>query len=60
MLVIWGDNDKLFPISHADRLVEEFPNAALHAVKASSTYVMMDAPGETATAIGDFVLTSGT
>ncbi|MCV7231640.1 alpha/beta fold hydrolase [Mycobacterium branderi] len=54
VLVAWGDADKLFPVSHAQRLVDTFPHATLHTIKDSSTYVMLDQPDETAGAISAF------
>jgi pimeloyl-ACP methyl ester carboxylesterase len=55
VLVVWGTQDKLFPVSHAERLVEAFPDASLRLVEGSSTYVMLDRPAETAAAIAAFV-----
>lgn len=54
-LVAWGTNDPLFPISHARRLADAFPHAELHTIEDSATYVMLDQPDETATAIQKFV-----
>ena len=54
-LMVWGDHDELFPLSHARRLVEAFPHATLHVIADSSTYVMLDRPDETANAIAEFV-----
>ena len=55
VLVIWGTEDDLFPTSHARRLADAFPNSTLRLVEGSSTYVMLDRPGETAGAIATFV-----
>lgn len=55
VLVAWGNADKLFPMSHAHRLVDAFPHATLHTIEDSSTYVMLDQPDETASAISAFV-----
>ena len=54
-LVAWGDNERLFPLSHAERLAQAFPHPTLQVVKNSSTYVMLDCPDETARAIASFV-----
>lgn len=59
VLVTWGTADKLFPLSHAERLVREFPDATLHTVDASSTYVMLDQRDELANAIVGFVPPAG-
>jgi pimeloyl-ACP methyl ester carboxylesterase len=55
VLMAWGTNDKMFPLSHAERLAETFPNAVVRAIDNSSTYVMLDRPDETARAIRAFV-----
>lgn len=55
VLLVWGDADRLFPLSHAQRLLDEFGDATLHVVEGSSTYVMLDRPAETAEAIRTFV-----
>lgn len=55
VLVAWGNADKLFPIAHARRLGEAFPQARLHIIDDSSTYVMLDQPDDTAGAIREFV-----
>jgi len=55
VLLAWGNSDKLFPISHAQRLVDAFPHAALYTIDDSSTYVMLDQPDETASAISEFI-----
>ncbi|MGD1238787.1 alpha/beta fold hydrolase [Mycobacterium seoulense] len=55
VLVVWGTHDQLFPVSHAKRLAEAFPDATLRLVEGSSTYVMLDRPVETAEAIAAFV-----
>jgi pimeloyl-ACP methyl ester carboxylesterase len=55
VLLAWGNSDKLFPISHAQRLADAFPRAVLHTIDDSSTYVMLDQPDETASAISEFI-----
>jgi pimeloyl-ACP methyl ester carboxylesterase len=55
VLMAWGDSDKMFPLAHAERLAETFPNAAVRTIADSSTYVMLDRPNKTAEAIGAFV-----
>jgi pimeloyl-ACP methyl ester carboxylesterase len=49
----WGTQDRLFPLSHARRLRDAFPRSTLIEIPDSSTYVMLDAPGELAAAIRD-------
>jgi pimeloyl-ACP methyl ester carboxylesterase len=55
VLVLWGTADDLFPVSHAQRLAEAFPNSRLRLIEGSSTYVMLDHSSETADAIGTFI-----
>ena len=55
VLMAWGTSDKLFPLSHAHRLAETFPDAVLRTIEDSSTYVMLDRPDECAEAIREFV-----
>jgi pimeloyl-ACP methyl ester carboxylesterase len=47
----WGAQDQLFPLSHASRLRDAFPHSTLIEIPDSSTYVMLDAPGELAATI---------
>jgi pimeloyl-ACP methyl ester carboxylesterase len=49
--LVWGTQDKLFPLEHAQRLAKAFPYAQLIEVPDSSTYVMIDAPKQLAAAI---------
>ena len=55
VLMAWGTSDKLFPLSHAQRLAETFPDAVVRTIEDSSTYVMLDRPDESAEAIREFV-----
>lgn len=55
VLMAWGDSDKMFPIAHAHRLAETFPDAVVRTIADSSTYVMLDRPDESAEVIGAFV-----
>ncbi len=51
VLLAWGDRDKLFPVTHAERLRDDFPNAILQVIAGASTYVMIDQPDDLARAI---------
>lgn len=55
VLVAWGSRDRMFPMTHARRLVEAFPHAKLRIIEDSSTYVMLDQPDQTASAIDKFI-----
>ncbi len=47
----WGTQDKLFPLEHARRLRDAFPNATLIEIPDCSAFVMLDAPEVLADAI---------
>jgi len=47
----WGTDDDLFPLAHAARLRDAFPNATLIEIPDCSAFVMLDAPGVLADAI---------
>jgi len=47
----WGTEDQLFPLEHARRLRDAFPNSTLIEIPDCSTYVMLDAPRVLAEAI---------
>jgi pimeloyl-ACP methyl ester carboxylesterase len=57
-LMAWGAEDKMFPLTHARRLTEAFPNGQLRTIEDSSTYVMLDQPDELASAVTDFARNS--
>jgi pimeloyl-ACP methyl ester carboxylesterase len=47
----WGTEDELFPLDHARRLRDAFPNATLIEIPNCSAFVMLDAPRRLAEAI---------
>jgi len=49
--LVWGTEDKLFPLEHARRLRDAFPRSELIEIDGSSTFVMIDAPKRLAAAI---------
>jgi len=55
VLVAWGADDRMFPITHARRLAQMFRRATLSVIDDSSTYVMIDQPEQTAHAISSFI-----
>lgn len=54
-LLIWGTDDKLFPISDAERLQRAFKDAAIVPVVGARTFVSLDQPDVVADAIAAFV-----
>ena len=51
VVLTWGTEDQLFPLEHARRLRDAFPQATLIEIPDSSTFVMLDAPRKLAEAI---------
>jgi pimeloyl-ACP methyl ester carboxylesterase len=49
--LVWGTDDELFPLSHAHRLRDAFPQATLTEIPDCSAFVMVDAPHKLAAAI---------
>lgn len=54
-LVVWGDDDKVVPVSAADRFKSALPNARLEIVKGSGHAVEMEKPGELAKLVVPFL-----
>jgi pimeloyl-ACP methyl ester carboxylesterase len=55
VLLVWGESCDFFPLSAAQRLASEFPNATLVSVAGAKTWVPIDKPSAVADAIGAFV-----
>jgi pimeloyl-ACP methyl ester carboxylesterase len=49
--LVWGDDDRFFPISFAERLAAAFPNATLTTVPGARTFVPLEFPEPVADAI---------
>jgi pimeloyl-ACP methyl ester carboxylesterase len=49
--LVWGTEDELFPLTHAERLRDAFPNATLTEIPDCAAFVMLDAPRQVAAAI---------
>ncbi|WP_417735220.1 alpha/beta fold hydrolase [Rosistilla oblonga] len=54
-LLLWGVDDQWQPVSTAEQLVKDMPNAKLHAVENCSHWVPQDAPEEFAGAVLEFL-----
>ena len=54
VLVAWGEEDKLFPLSLAERLEDVLPDARLQVIPGARTFVAEDQPLRLAVAIRDF------
>ncbi|HEX6667146.1 MAG TPA: alpha/beta hydrolase [Solirubrobacterales bacterium] len=54
ILLTWAPGDKLFPLSYAERLAGEVPNARIVEIPDSSTFVPLDQPQRLAEEIAEF------
>jgi pimeloyl-ACP methyl ester carboxylesterase len=55
ILLTWAPGDKLFPISYAQRLARETPNARIVEIPDANTFVPLDQPQRLANEIATFV-----
>jgi pimeloyl-ACP methyl ester carboxylesterase len=55
LLLTWAPGDRFFPISYAERLEKETPNARLVRIPDASTFVALDQPARLADEIATFV-----
>ncbi|MFI6079016.1 alpha/beta fold hydrolase [Actinoplanes sp. NPDC051343] len=51
--IIWGDADRCFPLSMAQRLADAFPDAVLTRVRGGRTFISLDFPEQVADVISD-------
>ncbi|MEO0602517.1 MAG: alpha/beta fold hydrolase [Myxococcota bacterium] len=56
-LVLWGDRDTLFPVSHAQVLARHIPDARLELIPGIGHCPHLESPGRLATALRRFVKT---
>ena len=54
-LLVWASEDRVFPLSYAERLAEAMPNARITEVPGAGTFVALDQPERVADAIRGFV-----
>ncbi len=59
VLLAWASEDKLFPLSLANRLAEKLPNATIVEIADSYTFIPEDRPAELAAHIVEFVTRVG-
>jgi pimeloyl-ACP methyl ester carboxylesterase len=52
-LIIWGERDKFFPFSDAERLVVTLPHARLERIRDARTFVQLDAPDRVAELVAE-------
>lgn len=56
--LIWAPEDKLFPVSYAERLAGEVENAKVVRIEGASTFVPLDQPARVAEEIAEFATSS--
>lgn len=54
VLLVWGEDDRIFPMRSAERFAAAFPDARLVRVPRSRAFVPLDAPQRLAGAVADF------
>ena len=54
-LVLWAENDKIFPRDHGRRLAKLLPQARFELIAGSRTFIPEDQPDRLVTAIEDFL-----
>lgn len=59
VLIAWGQRDKFFPPSEADRLAAVFPDARVEPIENARTFVQLDDPRRLGELIGGFVGAEG-
>lgn len=59
VLILWSTKDPLFPLKHAHRLADAFPNARLETVDGARAFISLDQPRWLAEQITDFTATLG-
>jgi pimeloyl-ACP methyl ester carboxylesterase len=55
LLLAWAPGDRFFPLSYAERLAAEMPNARIVRIDGASTFVPLDQPQRLAEEIATFV-----
>jgi pimeloyl-ACP methyl ester carboxylesterase len=55
VLLAWAPDDRVFPIRHAEQLLEEFPHARLERIPDAATFVAIDQPQHLARLISEFI-----
>lgn len=59
VLLLWGDADRFFPLSLAERLRAMIPNARLQVVRGGGLLLPLDCPGAVADGIAAFIRGAG-
>ena len=54
-LLLWGEEDRLIPVQHAERALEELPNATLTVIPSAGHVLQEDAPDESVRAFRAFL-----
>jgi len=59
VLLLWGDADRFFPLSLAERLRAMIPNARLQVVRGGGLFLSLDCPDAVADGIAAFIRGAG-
>jgi pimeloyl-ACP methyl ester carboxylesterase len=54
-LIVWGDNDPVFPVSHAYTGREKLSNAEVHVLKNCGHMAQIEYPDQFNDIVGDFL-----
>ncbi len=54
VLIAWSEDDKFFPLEHADRLAAAFPDARVEWIADARTFSSEDQPERVAALVGEF------
>lgn len=55
VLVVWGEQDGIFPMAYGRAFADSFPNATFRSIAEAAHFPHMEQPGHTLGAIGEFV-----
>jgi pimeloyl-ACP methyl ester carboxylesterase len=58
-LVIWGEQDHIFPLRHASSILQALPEAKMRTIKRCGHWSPLDAPDEIAQFITEFFRARG-
>jgi haloalkane dehalogenase len=59
VLVVWGDQDNIFPLQHASSLVQALPQAQMHTIRQCGHWSPLDAPEGIAEFMVEFLSADG-
>jgi alpha-beta hydrolase superfamily lysophospholipase len=57
-MLLWGENDRIIPVSHAYNAHDEMPGSRLEVIKGAGHFVQLEKPDRVAELILDFLDTT--